>query len=79
MAVAGDEDSVEGRGAGSQFFVTLADDIEYLDGKHAVFGHVVEGQEPGGTLDKINETFTDQEQRPLKDIRIRHVIVLGES
>jgi len=62
-------------GCGSQFFVTLADGIDYLDGKHAVFGHVVEGFE---TLDRINEAFLDKEGRPLQDIRIRHVEVLGE-
>jgi len=62
-------------GCGSQFFVTLGDNIDYLDGKHAVFGHVVEGLD---TLDKLNDVFTDQDGRPLKDVRIRHVVVLGE-
>ena len=61
-------------GCGSQFYITLADNIEYLDGKHAVFGHVVEGLE---TLDKVNDVFTDQEGRPFKDVRIRHVVILG--
>ena len=74
MAVA---PSIEGQasgGCGSQFFITLSESIEYLDGKHAVFGHVVEGLD---TLDKINEVFVDQDGRPFKDIRIRHVVVLG--
>lgn len=62
-------------GCGSQFFITLADGIDYLDGKHAVFGHVVEGLD---TLDKLNDVFTDQEGRPFKDVRIRHVLVLGK-
>lgn len=69
--------TIEGQhvgGCGSQFFITLAGGIEYLDGKHAVFGHVVEGLD---TLDKINEIFVDQDGRPFKDIRIRHVVVLG--
>ncbi|QRV87929.1 peptidyl-prolyl cis-trans isomerase, cyclophilin-type protein [Ceratobasidium sp. AG-Ba] len=65
---------VEG-GCGSQFFITLADNIDYLDGKHAVFGHVVEGLE---TLEQLNEVFTDQEGRPMKDVRIRHVVVLDD-
>ncbi|KAG8743957.1 Peptidyl-prolyl cis-trans isomerase cyp6 [Ceratobasidium sp. 414] len=65
---------IEG-GCGSQFFITLADNIDYLDGKHAVFGHVVEGME---TLDQLNEIFTDQEGRPMKDVRIRHVVVLDD-
>jgi peptidyl-prolyl cis-trans isomerase-like 4 len=63
-------------GCGSQFFITLADKIDYLDGKHAVFGHVIEGFE---TLDRINEAFLDKEGRPLQDIRIRHVEILGTS
>ena len=61
-------------GCGSQFFITLADNVEYLDGKHAVFGHVVEGLD---TLEKLNDIFVDQDGRPLKDVRIRHVEILG--
>lgn len=64
--------------AGSQFFVTLADDLEYLDGKHAPFGMVVEGHEEGETLDKINAAYTDDKNRPMRDIRIKHVIVLDD-
>jgi len=61
-------------GCGSQFFITLGDNVDYLDGKHAVFGHVVEGED---TLEKINEVYVDQDSRPYKDIRIRHVVILG--
>lgn len=64
--------------AGSQFFVTLADGIEYLDDKHAPFGQIVEGDEEGDTLDKINAAFVDKDMRPLRDIRIRHVVVLDD-
>ena len=73
MAVAPALDNNQG-GCGSQFFITLGENIDYLDGKHAVFGHVVEGLE---TLDKLNEIFVDQDGRPFKDVRIRHVIILG--
>lgn len=73
MAVAPSVNGSTG-GCGSQFFVTLADNVDYLDGKHAVFGHVVEGLE---ILDKLNEVFVDQDGRPFKDIRIRHVVILG--
>ncbi|KAJ7929398.1 cyclophilin-like domain-containing protein [Mycena leptocephala] len=62
-------------GCGSQFFVTLGDNIDYLDGKHAVFGHVVEGLD---TLDKLNDVFTDKDGRPFKDVRIRHVVILDD-
>lgn len=74
MAVAPGVQGGEQGGCGSQFFVTLSDNIDYLDGKHAVFGHVVEGME---TLDKLNDVYTDQNGRPLKDVRIRHVVILG--
>ncbi len=74
MAVAPRIDDNTGGGCGSQFFITLSDSIDYLDGKHAVFGHVVEGLE---TLDKLNDVFTDRDGRPLKDVRIRHVEILG--
>lgn len=68
------EDGTKG-GCGSQFFVTLGDNIDYLDGKHAVFGHVVEGLD---TLEKLNDVFVDQEGRPFKDVRIRHVEILDD-
>ena len=74
MAVAPALENHKG-GCGSQFFITLGENIDYLDGKHAVFGHVVEGLE---TLDKLNEVFVDQDGRPFKDVRIRHVIILGK-
>lgn len=62
-------------GCGSQFFITLADEIGYLDGKHAVFGSVVEGLD---TLDKLSDVYSDDTGRPLKDVRIRHVLVLDD-
>ncbi|KAF9024331.1 cyclophilin-like protein [Hymenopellis radicata] len=75
MAVAPSLPGQEKGGCGSQFFITLADNIEYLDGKHAAFGHVVEGLD---TLDKLNDVFTDDKDRPLKDVRIRHVVILDD-
>ncbi|EXJ61982.1 peptidylprolyl isomerase [Cladophialophora yegresii CBS 114405] len=61
--------------AGSQFIITLGENIDYLDGKAAPFGMVVEGFD---TLEKINDAFTNSDGRPLKDIRIRHTIVLED-
>ena len=49
-----------------QFFLTLAPNIDYLDGKHTVFGEVVEGLD---ILQKFNEAYVDREGRPYKDIR----------
>ncbi|PWN42287.1 cyclophilin-like protein [Ceraceosorus guamensis] len=71
------QDEEEGL-AGSQFFICLTDDASYLDGKHAVFGNVVEGQEEGGALDRINTAYVDEKGRPLLDIRIKHVEILED-
>ena len=65
----------EERAAGSQFLITLGDNLDYLDGKAAIFGKVVEGFD---ALEKINDAFTDDKGRPLKDIRIRHTVVLED-
>ena len=73
-AVPGERDPDE-RIAGSQFLITLGDHLDYLDGKAVVFGKVVEGFD---ALEKINATFVDQKGRPLKDIRIRHTVVLDD-
>ncbi|XP_071498323.1 peptidyl-prolyl cis-trans isomerase-like 4 [Diadema antillarum] len=60
---------------GSQFFFTLREDLDYLDGQHTVFGELTEGFD---VLDKINETFCDKQNRPYQDIRINHTIVLDD-
>lgn len=65
----------EERLAGSQFIVTLGDDLDYLDGKAAIFGKVVEGFD---VLEKINESFCDEKGRPLVDIRIKHSVILDD-
>ena len=49
-----------------QFFITLGEDIDYLNNVHTVFGEVAEGFE---VIDKLNETYVDKENIPYKDIR----------
>lgn len=63
------------RVAGSQFLITLRDNLDYLDGEAAIFGKVVEGFD---ALENINNAFTDEKGRPLKDIRVRHTVVLDD-
>ncbi|PWW75648.1 cyclophilin-like protein [Tuber magnatum] len=63
------------RVSGSQFIITTGDELDYLDGKAAIFGKVVEGFD---TLERINNAFCDDKGRPLKDIRIRHTIILED-
>ncbi|KAK3097466.1 hypothetical protein FSP39_009887 [Pinctada imbricata] len=60
---------------GSQFFITLGENLDYLDGKHTVIGEVSEGMD---ILMQINEAYCDDEHRPYKDIRIYHTIVLDD-
>ncbi|XVE71861.1 hypothetical protein DITRI_Ditri10aG0185800 [Diplodiscus trichospermus] len=59
----------------SQFYFTLRDDLDYLDGKHTVFGEVAEGLE---TLTRINEAYVDEKSRPYKNIRIKHSYILED-
>ncbi|KAI9282753.1 peptidyl-prolyl cis-trans isomerase-like 4 [Sporodiniella umbellata] len=75
MAVAADASIETGGVSGSQFFITLGENLDYLDGKYTLFGEVAEGLE---TLDKINEAYCDEKGRPFRDIRIKHTVVLDD-
>ncbi|XP_010552405.1 PREDICTED: peptidyl-prolyl cis-trans isomerase CYP59 [Tarenaya hassleriana] len=59
----------------SQFYITLRDDLDYLDGKHTVFGEVAEGFD---TLTRINEAFVDTKNKPYKNVRIKHTYILED-
>jgi peptidyl-prolyl cis-trans isomerase-like 4 len=75
MATAPNPDDPDERFAGSQFIITLGQNNDYLDGKAAIFGTVVEGFD---TLEKINTAYIDDQGQPLKDIRILHTVVLDD-
>ena len=59
---------------GSQFFIVTTDAAPWLDGKHTVFGHVVDGME---VVDKIEASDTDANDRPRNDAVIERVALPG--
>ena len=75
MATAPHPSDPDARLAGSQFIVTLGENTDYLDGKAAIFGKVVEGFD---VLEKINDAIVDERGHPLVDIRIKHTVVLDD-
>jgi peptidylprolyl isomerase len=58
---------------GSQFFINLVDNNS-LDGKHPVFGKVVEGME---VVDKIAKVQKDSSDRPLEEVKILKASIVG--
>jgi cyclophilin family peptidyl-prolyl cis-trans isomerase len=55
---------------GSQFFVVTTQEAPWLDGKHTVFGEVVEGME---AVDAIEAAPTDASDRPLEPQKIDRI------
>ncbi|KAF2361013.1 Cyclophilin-type peptidyl-prolyl cis-trans isomerase domain [Trinorchestia longiramus] len=60
---------------GSQFFVTLEEDLHSLDSEHLVFGQVTEGLD---VVAKLNDVLTDEKNRPYQDILVTHTVVLDD-
>ncbi|HKP19452.1 MAG TPA: peptidylprolyl isomerase [Gaiellaceae bacterium] len=60
---------------GSQFFVVTADACPWLDGKHTVFGQVVEGMD---VVDRISQVETDASDKPKEPVTIQRVELAPE-
>lgn len=60
---------------GSQFFVTLAP-TPNLDGRHTVFGKVVQGQE---VVDSIGKVETGPSDKPVEDVTIETVNIIRKG
>jgi peptidyl-prolyl cis-trans isomerase B (cyclophilin B) len=55
---------------GSQFFIVTADACPWLDGKHTVFGRVVDGMD---VVDEISKVDKDARDRPSDPVVIERV------
>ena len=60
---------------GSQFFVCQVA-TPWLDGKHAVFGRIIEGAE---LIDSIAEVPTGAGDRPVKDVVLEEIVIYRDS
>ncbi len=59
---------------GSQFFITVAE-TKWLDGKHTIFGEVVEGQEVAFAISRVGTSWADT---PAERVVLERVEISGD-
>lgn len=60
---------------GSQFFILTAEAASWLDGKHTVFGQVVEGMDVVSAIENV-ETDKSRNDHPVEDVVIESIEII---
>ncbi len=55
---------------GSQLFIVQADETPWLNGKHTVFGQVIEGTD---VVDKIAKASLSMYDKPREDVKVKRL------
>lgn len=75
IGVLGMVNNVSKSSLGSEFYLTLKENLSHLDGYHIIFAQVEEGAD---VLSKLNEVITDEDYSPLQKVLILHTYILDD-
>jgi len=60
---------------GSQFFIVTAESAPWLDGKHTVFGKVVEGMDSVSSIENV-ATDKTKNDHPVENVTVESIIIV---